>query len=145
MLRLALSQMGVNRSQGLVLAFFAAVWVALAAILAWAPAIYLDALRTAGLTSPGAGLGLFAGVSVLVGVLVVRVVKRWRWAFWLVVAAFLAGLLRLPASFLELIGLLPRMGPSWYEAFQGGVGAVQFVIGVLLVRGYRRGGVWGAF
>ena len=34
-------------------------------------------------------------------VLGVRVVRRWRWTFWLVTVAFLAGALRVPAAACE--------------------------------------------
>jgi hypothetical protein len=41
-------------------------------------------------------------------VLGIRVVNRWRWTFWLVlVALVLGGLLRVPASALQLAGMLP--------------------------------------
>jgi hypothetical protein len=59
--------------------------------------------------------------------------------------AFLAGVLRLPASVLELAGILPLQGPAWYVVLQGAIGLVQFAIGIALVKGYRRGGVWGNF
>jgi len=137
--------MGVNRSQFLVLAFFATVWIALAAILALAPGIYVDAMRPAGVPAAGAAAGLFAGVSALIAVVTAGVIRRWRWTFWLLLVAFLAGLLRVPASILELTGVLPSAGPAWYEVLQAVIGAVQFVIGLLLVRGYRRAGTWGAF
>jgi hypothetical protein len=73
------------------------------------------------------------------------VLCRWRWIFWLLVVAFIGGVLRVPASFLELSGAIPRQAPDWYLAVQAGIGLVQLIIGVLLVRGYRKGGAWGAF
>jgi hypothetical protein len=45
-------------------------------------------------------------------VLGVGVLRRWRWTFWLVLVAFLFGVLRVPASILELMGWLPAAGPS---------------------------------
>jgi hypothetical protein len=44
--------------------------------------------------------------------------SRWRWTFWLIVVAFLFGVLRVPASILELTGVLPAAGPTWYVLFQ---------------------------
>jgi hypothetical protein len=69
----------------------------------------------------------------------VQIVSRPR------LVAFLAGLLRQPASVLELEGVLPLQGPAWYVAFQSALGMVQFAIGLAMVRGYRRGGPWESF
>lgn len=71
--------------------------------------------------------------------------RRWRWTFWLILVAFLFGLLRVPASALELAGVLPAAGPTWYVLFQALVGLLQFAIGSLMVAGYRRAGAWGNF
>jgi len=63
--------------------------------------------------------------------------------FWLILVAFLAGVIRLPASALELAGAIPHQGPAWYVVLQGVIGAVQFVIGIAMLVGYRRNGLWG--
>ena len=73
------------------------------------------------------------------------VLRRWRLIFWVVVLAFLAGVVRVPAALLELGGVIPLQGPAWYVILQAGIGLIQLGIGALLIRGYRRGGVWGAF
>ena len=65
--------------------------------------------------------------------------------FWLILLAFLAGVLRLAASVLELAGTIPLQGPAWYVVFQGAIGVVQFAIGMAMVAGYRHGGAWGRF
>ena len=75
----------------------------------------------------------------------VGVVRRWRWTFWLVLVAFLFGVLRVPVAILQLTGILAANGPTWYVAFQGLLGVLQFAIGLAMVAGYRRAGVWGAF
>lgn len=128
----------INRSQGLVLAFFATAIVAVAVIVAVAPS-------TLGSIPTGFGFVFVAGLAALLAFLSLAVLRRWRWTFWLIVLAFLAGALRVPATFLELNGVIARQGPDWYVVVQGAIGIVQLVIGVLLVRGYRRAGVWGPF
>jgi hypothetical protein len=60
-------------------------------------------------------------------------------------AVFLAGVLRPPASALELTGTIAAQGPAWYTMLQGAIGLVQFAIGIAMVVGYRRGGPWGSF
>jgi hypothetical protein len=54
-----------------------------------------------------------------------------------------AGVLRVPVAILHLTGVLAALGPSWYVVFQGLLGVVQFAIGLVMVAGYRRAGVWG--
>jgi hypothetical protein len=82
-------------------------------------------------------------VTAFVAVPAIGVIRRWRWTFWLVLIAFLAGPLRIVAAALELLGLTPATGPTWYVAAQGLIGATQLAIGVTLLRTYRRHGVWG--
>jgi hypothetical protein len=73
------------------------------------------------------------------------VLRRWRWAFWLIAFAFLFGVLRIPATVLTLEGVLAADGPIWYVLYQALLGLVQFAIALLMVIGYRRAGTWGAF
>ncbi len=58
---------------------------------------------------------------------------------------FLFGVLRIPASVLSLKGILPADGPTWYVLYQALLGVLQCVIGLFMVAGYRRDGIWGAF
>ena len=135
----------LSRTQVMVLLFVAAAWVAVVAILAAAPDVYDQALKL-----PTADRRLFevaflAALSIFLVILGIGVVRRWRWMFWLILVAFLAGLVRVPASALELAGTIPLQGPAWYVVLQGVIGAVQFVIGIAMLMGYRRSGVWGNF
>ena len=107
-------------------------------IFATAPATYGAAPRSEEIV-------FLAALGPLIAVISVGVLRRWRWMFWLLVLAFLAGIIRLPATIVELDGLTPKSGPGWYLVLQATVGALQFVIGVLLIRGYRRSGLWGGF
>jgi len=51
--------------------------------------------------------------------------------------------LRAPASVLELKGVLPLAGPTWYVVFQAVLGLFQSGIGLLMLDAYRRAGVRG--
>jgi hypothetical protein len=134
-----------NRTQRLVLAFFAFVWLAFAMILVAAPQIY-DATLTLG---PGdhrlADMAFLTLLSALIATLVVGVIRRWRWLFWLIVVAFLFGIVRVIASGLQLANVLPSTGPRWYSVLQGVIGVLQFLIALAMISGCRRGGVWGEF
>ena len=134
-----------NRMQLLVLGFFLLVWAGLVVILAVAPAVYDQALSLPPGNRRPAELAFLAALSAFIALLGLGVLCRWRWTFWLIMVAFLFGVLRVPASILELTGVLPAAGPTWYVLFQALVGLLQVAIRVAMLVGYRRAGVWGEF
>lgn len=134
-----------NRTQRLVLGFFAAVWIALLAILIADPRIYDSTLNLGPNGNRLADLALLIAVSLLIAILAVGILRRWRWAFWLILLAFLAGIVRVIASALELAGAVPEAGPTWYVEMQAAIGVAQFLIAMAMIAGYRKAGVWGAF
>ena len=136
--------MKINRTQAVVLGFVLLAWLSLLSILVAAPEVLDGALRLPAGNRP-AEIAFLVALSAFLALLAIGVVRRWRWTFWLVLVAFLAGLLRLPASVLELTGILPSAGPTWYTLFQAAIGLVQFVIGLGMLVGFRKGGAWGAF
>ena len=135
----------LSRTQVMVLAFVAAAWVAVVAILAVAPDVYDQALGLPIADRRPFDVAFLAGLTIFLVIVGTGVVRRWRWMFWLILVAFLAGLVRVPASALELAGTIPMQGPAWYVVLQGVIGALQFMIGIAMVMGYRRSGVWGNF
>jgi hypothetical protein len=135
----------VNRIQAVVLGFFVVAVASLVVILAVAPEVYDQALRLPASWPGWASLVFLLALAVFIGLLSVGVLRRWRWTFWLILVAFLAGVLRVPMAVLQLTGVLAADGPIWYVVFQGLLGIVQVVIGLAMVAGYRRAGIWGAF
>lgn len=141
-----MKRLPLNRTQGLVLGFFGLVWVALVVILAAAPEVYDQALRLPGGDRGQAALAFLAAISCFITLLVVGVLRRWRWTFWLILVAFiLGGALRVPVSILQLTGALSTDLPAWYVLLQAIIGVVEFVVGLLMLAGYRRVGIWGSF
>jgi hypothetical protein len=134
----------VNRTQALVLGFFLMALASLVVILAVAPEVYDQALRLPPSWPPGAAIVSVAALMVFIALLSGGVLRRWRWTFWLVLVAFLAGVVRVPVAILQLTGVLVADGPAWYVVFQGLLGVIQVMIGLIMVAGYRRAGVWGA-
>jgi len=128
----------------LVLGFFVVVWIALVAILVVSPDVYAQTLRLALGDLTTIEVVFLVALSALIATLVVGVLRRWRWTFWLILVAFLFGVLRVPASALQLVGLMPATGPTWYVALQGAIGVVQFLIALAMFVGYRKAGVRGA-
>ena len=134
----------IGRTQALVLGFFVFAWMSLLVILLVDPEIYDGAMQL----PPGphrlADLAFLGAISVLIAFLSVGVLRRWRWTFWLILVAFLVGgTLRVPASVLQLAGVIAPAGPTWYVVFQALLGLLQAGIGVLMFAGYRREGAWG--
>ncbi len=134
----------INRTQVVVLGFTLLAWLSIVSILVAAPEVLDGALRLPAGSRP-AEITFLVALSAFLALLAIGVVRRWRWTFWLVLVAFLAGLLRLPASVLELTGILPSAGPTWYTLLQAAVGLVQFAIGLAMLVGFRKAGAWGAF
>ena len=134
----------VNRTQALVLGFFGVVLGSLMVILVAAPEVYDQALRLRE-GSAAMEVAVLAGLTGFIGLLTVGVLRRWRWSFWLILVAFLAGILRVPVAVLQLTGVLAADVPTWYVIFQGVIGLAQVAIGLAMLAGYRRAGVWGSF
>jgi len=134
----------INRTQALVLGFSLAAWLALIVLLVVAPDVFSAALKLPAGGSGPAEAAFVVAISALIGLLGVGVVRRWRWMFWLVMLAFLAGVLRAPASLLAVAGVVPANGPTWYLLLQAAIGLVQFAIGLAMLSAFRRAGVWGS-
>lgn len=135
----------INRTQALVLGFFVLAWTALVGMMAVSPAVR-DVLVS---RMPGSGAPVVVSFLVaLLGfltLLAVGVLRRWRWAFWMILVAFGAGLARVPVAVLQLSGRMAPEGPDWYVVVQGVIGVIQVGIAVAMFAGYRRSGPWGAF
>jgi hypothetical protein len=126
-----------NRSQALTLSFFVLAWASVVVTLTIAPEVFDQALRLPTGDNRSADYLFVIVLTVFIAVLCVGVVRRWRWTFWLVLVAFLAGVLRVPASILELAGILPAAGPTWYVLLQAALGLAQFGIGLVMLAEFR--------
>jgi cell division protein FtsW (lipid II flippase) len=135
----------VNRTQALVLGFFMVVVASLIMIRAAAPAVYDQALRFPSGWPQWASTAFLLALVVFIGLLTVGVLRRWRWTFWLILIAFLFGVLLVPVAILQLTGVLRASTPTWYVVFQGFIGLAQLAIGLVMLDGYRRADTWGAF
>jgi hypothetical protein len=136
----------MNRIKALVLAQFAAYWVIVIVIFVAARGVFDELLAPATTLSGNpwpAEIGALLALTILLAVLSAGVIRGWRWMFWLILLAFLAGILRVPATALELAGIMPRQGPAWYVVTQAVIGLIQFTVALAMLAGYRKAGVWG--
>jgi hypothetical protein len=134
----------VNRTQVLVLGFFAVVVATVVATRLAAPLTYARGLRLP-VGNDRVQLAFLAGVLALVAVLAAGVLRRWRWTFWLIMFAFLAGALRIPAVAFQFLGFVRGNVAAWFLLVQLAIGIAQLVVGLAMMAGYRRAGIWGAF
>jgi hypothetical protein len=139
----------INRTKALIIALFAVYWVTVVAILVAARDVYdqvLDqAIRLPGGNQRPTELGVLLVLTALFALLSTGVIRGWRWTFWLILIAFMAGILHVLVSALQLVGVNAYEGPEWYVLLQLVVGLIQFVIALAMLAGYRKAGVWGAF
>ena len=138
----------MNRTKAMVLALFAAYWIFVVVLLVAARGVYdgllPPAVRLAGSQRP-AEIGTLLVLTALFALLSTGVIRGWRWTFWLIVVVFLAGIVRVPGSALQLAGIVPIQGPAWYVVLQAVVGVLQCSIALAMLVGYRKAGVWGAW
>jgi hypothetical protein len=134
----------INRVQALVLGFLLMAWISLVVILVAAPEVYERRLRSL----PGAQrvveIVFVVALTAFIVLLSIGVLRRWRWMFWLILIAFLFGVLRIPVAVLQISGQMRPDGPLWYVILQGVIGLVQVLIALAMILGYRRSGAWGS-
>jgi hypothetical protein len=134
----------INRVQAPVLGFLLMAWISVVVILVAAPEVYERRLRSL----PGAQrvveIVFVVALTAFIVLLSIGVLRRWRWMFWLILIAFLFGVLRIPVAVLQISGQMRPDGPLWYVILQGVIGLVQVLIALAMILGYRRSGVWGS-
>jgi hypothetical protein len=134
-----------RRLQGLLIAFFLLATLFLLVVYLAAPSIYTNTLLL--VSSPADRYPLpitlfLAALLVFIAVLLVGIVQHWRWLFWLLLVAFGAMVLEIPATILQLTGVLPNLFPVWYSLCRMGVAIIAVLIAIWMARIYRHHGVW---
>ena len=82
------------------------------------------------------------GILGLITLLILGVVRHWRWVFWLILVAFASSALQIPVTLLQMADVLPSSDPLWYSLFRMGGVVVELALAVWMVSIYRREGVW---
>ena len=140
-------QVIVRRLERTLMAFFLLATVFAIVVYVTAPSIYTNIL----LLHPSptdrypfvATLFLMALV-VFIAVLLIGVRQHWRWLFWLLLIAFSAMILDVPATILQLTGVVPSLFlfPVWYSLCRMGVSLLAVIIAAWMLSIYRHYGVW---
>lgn len=136
----------VQRLSSALIAFF--VLAALSALVVYIadPTIYSKVLMLKSTTVDRyplpATLFLFA-LLILITVLIVGVLRHWRWLFWLLLIANGFSILEVPATILQLNGVIPNPYPAWYSLYRMSIAIIQVGIAIWMIRIFYQYGVWG--
>src|SRR5713226_2165973 len=135
----------VRRLERILIAFFLLATLFLLVVYFAAPTVYTNTLLLAPSPTdryPLPATLFLVGILVFIAALIVGVVHHWRWVFWLLLVAFSFMILEIPATVLQLTGVLPNLYPIWYSLCRMGVALIAVVIAVWMFRIYRHHGVW---
>lgn len=127
------------------MAFFLLATLFLLVVYFADPSIYTNTLLLASSPADRYPLPITLFLIALLGfitVLLVGILHHWRWLFWLLLVAFGAMVLEIPATVLQLTGVLPNLFPVWYSLCRMGVAIIAVLIAIWMVCIYRHHGVW---
>ena len=135
----------LRRLEGILIAFFLLAALFLLVVYFADPSIYTNMLLLKPSSTDRYPLPVtlfLVAILVFIAVLIVGVLRHWRWLFWLVLIAFGFSILQIPATILQLTGVVPGSLPVWYSLSRMGVAIIQVGIAVWMVQIYRQYGVW---
>jgi hypothetical protein len=134
-----------RRLQWMLLAFFCLSALVLVVVYVAAPSIYTNTLSLMPSPtghSPVAATLLLVSVGGFLAIVMMGVLRRWRWVFWFVLVATGSMILDIPATLLQVTGILPSLFPLWYSLCRMGASLIAVGIFVWMLQIYRRHGVW---
>jgi hypothetical protein len=135
----------VQRLETVLIAFFVLAALSLLVVYFTDPSIYTKTLLFEPSTTdryPLPATLFLVGILIFIVVLIIGVMRHWRWLFWLILVAFGFSILEIPATILQLTGVIPDLFPVWYSLYRMGVALIQVGIAVWMVRIYYHHGVW---
>jgi hypothetical protein len=131
--------------QGAIIAFFSLAAITFIVIYLVAPDIYVQTLLLNASSSDARPLLVnvfFVAIILFVATLGYGVSRGWRWLFWLLLLAFLASVLEIPAGILQLVGVIPIQQPTWYILLRMAISVVELALGIWMLCVWRVCGVW---
>jgi hypothetical protein len=73
---------------------------------------------------------------------ILGVVRRWRWLFWLILVAFAFSVLNVPVTILQQFDVIHSDFPLWYSLYRMCIAIAQTIIAIWMLRIYYHHGVW---
>ena len=138
-------QVLLHRLERILIAFFLVAVLFLLLVYVAAPSIYTQTLSLHSSPTDRYPLPVtlfLVAILVFIAILIVGVVRHWRWLFWLLLVAFGFSIFQIPVTILQLTGVIPDPFPVWYSLCRMGVAIIEVVIAVWMVQIYRHYGVW---
>jgi hypothetical protein len=136
----------VQRLSAVIIAFFVLVALSVLVVYFADPTIFTKVLMLESTTSnryPLPSTLFLVALLIFITVLIIGVLQHWRWLFWLLLIANSFSILQVPATILQLNGVIPDPYPAWYSLYRMFIAVIQVGIAIWMVRVYYRYGVWG--
>lgn len=134
-----------RRLEQALIAFFVGCALFVIVLYAVAPSIYTTSLMLT--SSPTERYPLLVTLFLVallafIAFVIIGVVRHWHWLFWLLLLAFGFSILAIPATILQLMGIIPDSFPAWYSLSRMGVALLEVGLAVWMFHIYRHYGVW---
>ena len=136
----------VQRLSAVIIAFFVLAALSALAVYLADPTIYTKVLMLESTTVdryPLPATLFLIALLIFITVLIVGVLRHWRWMFWLLLVAITFSILEVPATILQLNGVIPNPYPVWYSLYRMSIAVLQVGIAIWMIRIYYQYGVWG--
>jgi len=136
----------VQRLSAAIIAFFVLAALSVLVVYFIDPTIYAKVLKLEPTTTdryPFASTLFLVALLIFIAILIFGVTKHWRWLFWLLLIANSFSILEVPATILQLTGVIPDPYPVWYSLYRMSIAVIQVGIAIWMVRIYYQDGVWG--
>src|SRR5260370_35606237 len=122
-----------RRLEGILIAFFLVAALFLLVVYFADPSIYANTLLLKPSLTDRYPLPVtlfLVAILVFIAVLIVGVLRHWRWLFWLVLIAFGFSILQIPATIFQFTGFVPDILPVWYSLSRLGVDLIHVGIAI---------------
>ena len=139
-------KLAVQRLSAVIIAFFVLAALSALAVYIADPIIYTKVLMLESTTAdryPLAATLFLVALLIFITVLIVGVLRHWRWLFWLLLVANSFSILEVPATILQLNSVIPNPYPVWYSLYRMSIAVIQVGIAIWMIRIYYQYGVWG--
>jgi hypothetical protein len=136
----------VQRLSAVLIAFFVLAALSVLAVYFADPTIYTKVLMLESSVTdryPLPATLFLVALLIFITVVIVGVLRHWRWLFWLILVANSFSILEVPATILQLTGVIPDPYPVWYSLYRMGIALIQVGIAVWMIRILYHYGVWG--